>query len=97
MLENTTIWDAINSISPSGVTLPIENITNLEGSKACTGTEKVVNVTITNSGGLSIVCAADQTGGGAGGYPTSGFYLYNDTAYYYFNESQLNATIECIP
>lgn len=39
-------------------TLPIGNITSLIGSKACTGTDKAVNVTISASG-VSVVCTAD--------------------------------------
>lgn len=44
-------------------TLPISNITNLIDSEVCTGTDKVTNVTLTDSG-LSIVCSSDETGEG---------------------------------
>ena len=74
----------------TGITIPITNTTG-GNSVQCSGTDKVVNVTLSN-GVISTMCAADiNTEKG-----TTGFYLYNDTSFYYFNETQLNETIRFI-
>jgi hypothetical protein len=54
----------------------------------CGGTDKVVGVQANGT----VLCASDVTG--AGGKNASGTYVYNDTTTIYFNESELNDTID---
>ena len=46
-----------------GTTIPISNVTNLAGSSQCSGTDRVSNVTVTNSG-LAITCSSTGSGNG---------------------------------
>ncbi|MFC1666163.1 hypothetical protein ACFLZF_00405 [Nanoarchaeota archaeon] len=42
----------------------------------------------------SVICEADDSGGTGSSKGTAGFYLYNDSSLIYFNETQLNNTID---
>jgi len=92
---HTTSLPASNITGLSYTTsLPIGNITNLISSYACSGTDKLTNVTI-NGSGIFGICSADEGGGTDTWWPITG-YIFNNSGSADVNETRLNATIEAL-
>lgn len=103
--NNTRGWilnfSKIFSLDWTNITITESQITDLSHTTDTNESTRVHNIVNTTCSGQVVVgwyengtaiCEADDTG--TGGKSTNGFYVYNDSANIYFNETQLNDTID---